>query len=94
VANRGDGSAATVIVLRLVKRNGLVKAMPIAPHDRLSVMWEIEIHASERRRTSARRDHSNSIEGLWTYAKSWPHPYRNVSPPAPSTSTCPGLLSL
>jgi transposase len=42
---RGWGAAGKVIVFGLVKRNGQVKAMPIAAHDRLSVMREIEAHA-------------------------------------------------
>ena len=36
-----------MIVFGLVKRNGKVKAMPIAAHDRTSVMREIEAHTRE-----------------------------------------------
>lgn len=44
---RGWGAAGKVIVFGLIKRNGCVKAMPIAAHDRLSVMREIEAHTRE-----------------------------------------------
>lgn len=44
---RGWGAGGKVIVFGLVKRNGQVKAMPIAAHDRASVMTHIEAHTRE-----------------------------------------------
>ena len=44
---RGWGALGKVIVFGLVKRNGCVKAMPIAAHDRASVLSEIEAHTRE-----------------------------------------------
>jgi len=44
---RGWGALGKVIVFGLVKRNGCVKAMPIAAHDRASVLREIEAHTRE-----------------------------------------------
>lgn len=43
----GWGAAGKVIVFGIVKRNGQVKAMPIAAHDRDSVMQQIEAHTRE-----------------------------------------------
>lgn len=44
---RGWGAAGKVIVFGLIKRNGCVKAMPIAAHDRVSVMQQIQAHTRE-----------------------------------------------
>jgi len=44
---RGWGAAGKVIVFGLIKRNGQVKAMPIAAHDRVSVMQQIDAHSRE-----------------------------------------------
>lgn len=44
---RGWGAAGKVIVFGLIKRNGHVKAMPIAAHDRASVMQQIDAHSRE-----------------------------------------------
>lgn len=44
---RGWGAAGKVIVFGLVKRNGQVKAMPIAAHSRAAVMQQIEAHTRE-----------------------------------------------
>ncbi|MEL1262988.1 IS1595 family transposase [Pseudoxanthomonas putridarboris] len=44
---RGWGAAGKVIVFGLIKRNGQVKAMPIAAHDRASVMQQIDAHSRE-----------------------------------------------
>ena len=44
---RGWGAHGKVIVFGLIKRNGQVKAMPIATHNRLKVMREIEANTRE-----------------------------------------------
>lgn len=44
---RGWGAAGKVIVFGLVKRNGEVKAVPIAAHSRAAVMTEIQAHTRE-----------------------------------------------
>ena len=44
---RGWGAAGKVIVFGVVKRNGHVKAMPIAAHNQLEVMREIQAHTRE-----------------------------------------------
>jgi transposase len=41
---RGWGAAGKVIVFGVVKRNGHVKAMPIAAHSRLELMRQIQAH--------------------------------------------------
>ncbi len=41
---RGWGAAGKVIVFGIIKRNGMVKASPIAAHDKVSVMGEIQAH--------------------------------------------------
>jgi len=41
------GAAGNVIVFGVVKRNGHVKAMPIAAHNQLEVMREIQAHTRE-----------------------------------------------
>ena len=44
---RGWGAAGKVIVFGIVKRNGQVKAMPIAAHCRADVMRQIQAHTRE-----------------------------------------------
>lgn len=44
---RGWGAAGKVIVFGIIKRNGYVKAMPIAAHSRAAVMQEIQAHTRE-----------------------------------------------
>jgi transposase len=44
---RGWGAAGKVIVFGIVKRNGQVKAMPIAAHSRVEVMRHIQAHTRE-----------------------------------------------
>jgi transposase len=44
---RGWGAAGKVIVFGVVKRNGQVKAMPIAAHSRTEVMSQIQAHTRE-----------------------------------------------
>lgn len=44
---RGWGAAGKVIVFGLIKRNGHVKAMPIAAHDQAEVMRQIQAHTRE-----------------------------------------------
>lgn len=44
---RGWGAAGKVIVFGRIKRNGCVKAMPIATHDRASIMQQIQAHTRE-----------------------------------------------
>jgi len=44
---RGWGAAGKVIVFGIVKRNGEVKAMPIAAHSRAEVMRQIQAHTRE-----------------------------------------------
>ena len=41
------GAAGNVIVFGVVKRNGHVKAMPIAAHNQLEVMHAIQAHTRE-----------------------------------------------
>lgn len=44
---RGWGACGKVIVFGIVKRNGQVKAMPIASHSRAEVMRQIQAHTRE-----------------------------------------------
>ena len=44
---RGWGAAGKVIVFGIVKRNGCVKAMPIAAHNRAEIMHKIQAHTRE-----------------------------------------------
>lgn len=44
---RGWGALGKVIVFGLIKRNGQVKAMPIAAHSRAAVMQQIDAHTRE-----------------------------------------------
>lgn len=44
---RGWGAAGKVLVFGLVKRNGEVRAMPIASRDRVTIMRAIEAHTRE-----------------------------------------------
>lgn len=44
---RGWGAAGKMIVFGIIKRNGKVKAMPIAAHSRAEVMREIQAHTRE-----------------------------------------------
>jgi transposase len=44
---RGWGAAGKVIVFGIVKRNGCVKAMPIAAHNRAEIMHRIQAHTRE-----------------------------------------------
>jgi len=44
---RGWGAAGKVIVFGIIKRNGQVKAMPIASHSREAVMRQIQAHTRE-----------------------------------------------
>ena len=44
---RGWGAAGKVIVFGIVKRNGVVKAMPIPAHSQAAVMREIQAHTRE-----------------------------------------------
>ena len=44
---RGWGAAGKVIVFGIIKRNGQVKAMPIAAHNRAEVMQQIPAHTRE-----------------------------------------------
>ena len=44
---RGWGALGKVIVFGIIKRNGQVKAMPIASHDRKAVMQQIDAHSRE-----------------------------------------------
>jgi transposase len=44
---RGWGAAGKVIVFGVVKRNGCVKAMPIAAHNQAEIMREIQAHTRE-----------------------------------------------
>jgi transposase len=44
---RGWGAAGKVIVFGIIKRNGLVKAMPIPAHSQAAVMQEIQAHTRE-----------------------------------------------
>lgn len=44
---RGWGALGKVIVFGIIKRNGEVKAMPIATHDRKAVMQQIDAHTRE-----------------------------------------------
>jgi len=44
---RGWGAAGKVIVFGLIKRNGQVKAMPIAAHSQAEVMRQIQAHTRE-----------------------------------------------
>ena len=44
---RGWGACGKVIVFGIVKRNGKVKALPIASHSRAEVMRHIEAHTRE-----------------------------------------------
>lgn len=41
---RAWGALGKVIVFGIIKRNGEVKAMPIATHDRIAVMQQIDAH--------------------------------------------------
>lgn len=41
-----------MIVFGIIKRNGQVKAMPIATHDRNAVMQQIDAHTREARCTT------------------------------------------
>ena len=41
------GAAGNVIVFGVVKRNGHVKAMPIAAHNQVEVMRELQAHTRE-----------------------------------------------
>src|SRR3546814_16315234 len=57
---RGWCAAGKVAVLGLIKRNGQAKIMPIAAHDRASVMQQIAAHSREgslTTRTSGRPPH-------------------------------------
>ena len=42
-----EASRTKVIVFRIIKRNGEVKAMPIASHDRKAVHAAVDVHARE-----------------------------------------------
>jgi transposase len=44
---RGWGAAGKVLVFGLIKRNGKVRAMPIASRDRATIMQAIEAHTRE-----------------------------------------------
>lgn len=44
---RGWGAAGKVIVFGIVKRNGEVRAMPIAAHNQAAIMREIQAHTRE-----------------------------------------------
>lgn len=44
---RGWGAAGKVIVFGLIKRNGRVKAMPIARHNQAEIMRQIQAHTRE-----------------------------------------------
>ena len=103
-SRKAGGAAGKVIVFGIVKRNGQVKALPIAAHSRAAVMAHIQAQTREGslyytdewqayatlrlrgdhviiRKEKGRplgRDHSNGIEGFWSYAKNWLYPYRGV----------------
>ncbi|MDC6190445.1 hypothetical protein PP728_24745, partial [Ralstonia solanacearum] len=44
---RGWGAAGKVVVFGIVKRNGEVKAAPIAQHDQAAIMGQIQAHTRE-----------------------------------------------
>ena len=46
-----------------------MKALPVAAHDRASIMQVIQVESREEKGRPLGRDHINGIEGFWSYAK-------------------------
>lgn len=101
---RGWGAAGKIVVMGIVKRNGLVKAYPITRLTAEEVISRVCAHSTpgslyytddwhayaslhvqgehlvvrKEKGCPKGRDHISRIEGFWSYAKNWLHPYRSV----------------
>ena len=101
---RGWGAAGKIIVLGILKRDGIVRVFPIPKRENRIIRGLISIHTKpgslyytddahayaslglrgdhvvvrKEKGKPKGRNHINSIEGFWSYAKHWLYHYRGI----------------
>lgn len=78
VANRKTRTL-TRLIAQHTKPGGLYYTDDWHAYTRLSVRGEHVVISKEKGKPKAKgRDHLNGIEGFWSFAKHWLHPYRGI----------------